>query len=143
MGTEERFSVLLIYEYVPENTNVFFFRVNKAVFDKLMLCHDKMINQIGLSEADEKNLEWLSKIVENNEPIFSTMINYDSPSFNTDMRIEKKIGFDGEEAITDSDEEAQANPIPENLRTPRKKKIIDFETSGVDRIYIVYSGFIL
>jgi len=125
--TEQLYSVLLIYEYVPENTAIFYFKVKLATYERMLRCHDLLINMCGLNEEQEEDLQWLYKITENANPIFTTKINPDSPVFqyDEDMEVDNK------------------KPIPDNIVNQKKKHKVEISVNGSGKLQIIYSGFIL
>lgn len=62
--------VMVIWEEVPENTKVFFLELEEADFKRVMNYHCKFINSTSITEEEEKDLFFLSEMLEKLEPSF-------------------------------------------------------------------------
>ena len=122
-------NVLLIYEYVPEHTSVFFIKAGNGMFERLKRCHNVLTNQINITPEQEQDMNWLSKLTESLRPLFSTKINEGAEVFSRMSGTE--------------DEDGTQDYVPAVIRDsiPRKDPVIN--VSDIEELHIVYSGFIL
>jgi hypothetical protein len=64
--------VLLIWNEVPENLRVYMLDVNKEDYEKMRICHSKLIGLSGYTKQQDDALDWLSNFLldKKNEVIY-------------------------------------------------------------------------
>lgn len=63
--------VLLVWNEVPENLKLFELNLTDKEYEKILQCHGLYINSSEMDGEQERAMNWLQYIVDNEEPFYN------------------------------------------------------------------------